>query len=127
MASIRKRGDKWQVQIRRSALPSVTKSFHVSKDARAWARHMEAQAGKHAPPSDRKALQQVTPAEFVARYRDTISSAKRSSDREWFMLSTLLAPPLARKRVSEVTGSDVAAYRDELAPVRHLFELARDE
>jgi integrase len=101
---------------------------------------MEVQADRHELPSDPKALQQVTLGELVARYRDTVSSAKRSYDREWFMLSTLLAHPIARKRLSEVTGSDFAAYRDErlrdiksgsvkreLAPVRHLFEIARDE
>jgi len=140
MATIRKRGDKYEVQIRRSGLQHVSKSFHALKDAKAWARHMEVQADRHELPSDPKALQQVTLGELVARYRDTISSQKRSSDREWFMLSTLLAHPVSRKRLSEVTGSDFAAYRDqrlqdikpasvkrELAPVRHLFEVARDE
>jgi hypothetical protein len=110
MASIRKRGHKWQVQIRRSGLKSVTKTFHVLKDAQAWARLKEVQADRHELPSG---LQHLTLAELVVRYRDTVSTSKRSYDRERFMLGTLLAHPIARKRLSELTGADFAAYRDE--------------
>ena len=38
MATIRKRGAKWQVQIRRVGFPPISRSFHVHKDAEAWAR-----------------------------------------------------------------------------------------
>lgn len=44
MATIRKREDKYEVQIRRSGLPHASRSFHALKDAQAWARHMEVQA-----------------------------------------------------------------------------------
>jgi hypothetical protein len=56
------------------------------------------------------------------------------------MLATLLAHPICRKRLSELRPADFADYRDErllrvkpvslkreLAPIRHLFEFARDE
>ncbi len=102
--------------------------------------HMEVQADRHDLPSDPKVLQQVTLGELVVRYRDTVSSRKRSRDRERYMLETLLAHPISRKRLSEVTGADLAAYRDdqlkdikpgsvkrELAPISHMFELARAE
>jgi len=142
MATIRRRGDKYEVQIRRSGLQQVSKTFHLFKDAQAWARHMEVQADRHELPSDPRVLQQVTLGELylVTRYRDTIASKKRSYDRERFMLSTLLAHPICRRRLSEVTSAHFAAYRDErlqdikpvsvkreLAPVRHLFEIARNE
>ena len=41
MPTIRKRGHKWQVQVRRLGLRPISRSFHVLKDAQAWARHME--------------------------------------------------------------------------------------
>ena len=41
MATIRKRGAKWQVQIRRVGVRAM---FNVRKDAEAWARQMEVQA-----------------------------------------------------------------------------------
>jgi integrase len=56
------------------------------------------------------------------------------------MLATLLAHPICCKRLSEVRAADLVDYRDErllrvkpvsvkreLAPIRHLFEIARDE
>jgi hypothetical protein len=52
MATVRKRGDKYQVQVRRLGNPSVTKTFHALKDAQAWARHMEVQADRRDLPYD---------------------------------------------------------------------------
>ena len=140
MATIRKRRDKYEVQIRRSGLQSISRTFHALKDARSWARHMEMEADRRDLPTDPKTLRQVSLGELVTRYRDTISSTKRSHDREWFMLGTLLAHPISRRRLSELTAAHFAAYRDErlrdvrpasvkreLAPVRHMFEIARNE
>jgi integrase len=140
MATIRKRNDKYEVQIRRSGLQPFSKTFHTLKDARSWARHMDVEADRRDLPTDPKALRQVSLGELVTRYRDTISSTKRSHDREWFMLGTLLAHPISRRRLSELTAAHFAAYRDErlqdvrpasvkreLAPVRHMFEVARNE
>ena len=47
MASIRKRGDKYQVQIRRQGNPAVSKTFHRKADAQQWARQAEADADKY--------------------------------------------------------------------------------
>ena len=52
MATIRKRGAKWQVQIRRVGFRSVSRSFHTHTDAKAWARHMEVQADRCEMPND---------------------------------------------------------------------------
>jgi hypothetical protein len=73
MATIRKRGAKWQVQIRRVGFRPLSRSFHIRKDAEVWARLMEVQAERSELPSDRKALKQLTLGELVARYRDTVS------------------------------------------------------
>jgi hypothetical protein len=58
MATIRKRGAKWQVQIRRVGVRPLSRSFNVRKDAEAWARFMEVQADRRDLPDDQKALQQ---------------------------------------------------------------------
>jgi len=79
MATIRKRGAKWQVQIRRVGFRSLSRSFHVRKDAEAWARQTEVQADRSELPTDRKALQHVTLGKLVERYRDTV--ALGSDDR----------------------------------------------
>jgi integrase len=140
MATIRKRGDRYQVQVRRLGVGSVSKSFHVLKDAEAWARQTEIQADRHDLPSDRKVLTQITLAELVTRYRDTVSIKKRGYAVERIRLNAFLLHPMCRRRLSELTGANFAAYRDErlrevkpatlkrqLGPIHNLFEIARDE
>ena len=41
MATIRKRNNKWHVQIRRKEFQSKTKTFLLKKDAKLWARQTE--------------------------------------------------------------------------------------
>ena len=41
MANIRKRGDKWQVQVRRLGFPNRSRSFNRHEEAKAWARAQE--------------------------------------------------------------------------------------
>jgi integrase len=140
MATIRKKRQKWEVQIRRTGLRPISKSFHAFKDAEAWARHMEVQADRKDLPPDRKALDRVTLGELVERYRTTVSIKKRSYDKERYFLKVFGDHPLCRKFLSEITAADFAAYRDErirevkptslkreLAPIHNLFEVARCE
>ncbi len=140
MASIRKRGNKYQVQVRRVGQASTSKSFHELKDAKAWARLMEVKADKGDLLADPKILKQTTLAEIVRRYRDTISPRKRSSDTERLVLCAFLLHPICRRRLSELRSEDFAAYRDErlrevkpstvrrqLAIIKHALEVARNE
>lgn len=58
MAGIRKRNGKFEVQIRRTGQPRLSRSFIERKDARQWAHQMELEADRHDLPAeiDRKAL-----------------------------------------------------------------------
>jgi integrase len=140
MATIRKHRDKWQVQVRRAGIRPMSKSFAVRKDALEWARHIERQADRHELPTDPKALQSVTLGDLVRRYRDTVSPTKKTAATETIVLNALLTRQICSKRLSELRTEDFAVYRDqrlkvikptslkrELTPVRHLFEVARDE
>ena len=51
MASIRKRNELWQVQVRNRKIGSTSKSFHKKADAIAWAKVQEAmmQTGEWKP------------------------------------------------------------------------------
>jgi integrase len=140
MATIRKRGDRYQVQVRRLGVGSVSKSFRILKDAEIWARQTEIQADRHDLPSDRKVLTQITLGELVVRYRDTVSFKKRGYAVERIRLNAFLLHPMCRRRLSELTGAVFAAYRDErlrevkpaslkreLGAIHNLFEIAREE
>lgn len=78
MATIRKRKEKWQVQVRRKDSGAVSRSFHVRKDAEAWARHMETRADRGDLPARPDALRGLTLGELVERYRDTVTPRKRT-------------------------------------------------
>jgi hypothetical protein len=80
MATIRKRGAKWQVQVRRTGYPSVSRSFQIRKDAEAWARQTEMQADRSELPSNMKVLHSLTLGHLVERYRDTVSTKKRGHE-----------------------------------------------
>ncbi len=45
MATIRKRGDRWEVQIRKKGQAPISKSFLMKSDAHEWGRYMEQKAG----------------------------------------------------------------------------------
>jgi hypothetical protein len=60
MPSIRKRGDKWQVQVTRNGQARITRSFLSKKDAQLWGRQIEAKADRHDLPPDPKALERIT-------------------------------------------------------------------
>jgi hypothetical protein len=140
MASIRRRGGKYQVQVRRLGSPSVCRTFHLLKDAQAWARKMEVQADRGDLPSNISILQRVTLGDLVARYRDTITIRKRGHRDERIVLNAFLDHAICRKRLSELTAVHFALYRDErlwevkpatvkrqLGIIRNLYEIARKE
>ncbi|GBE43418.1 hypothetical protein BMS3Bbin10_01495 [bacterium BMS3Bbin10] len=140
MATIRKRGTKWQVQIRRTGQRSLSNSFCQRRDAESWARQMEVKADRRELPDDPKLLEGYTLGQLVQRYRDTVSIRKRGGDYERILLKAFLRHPICSRRLSELSTEDFAAYRDDrlqdikpaplkrqLTPIHNLFEIARDE
>lgn len=140
MATIRRRGNKYQVQVRRKGQSPVSRSFLVRKDAETWARQMEVQADRHELPGDRKALGRITLGDLVRRYRETVTPRKRGSEPERIVLTAFLRHPICGKSLSAIRTADFAAYRDQrlaevtpatlkrqLSPIHNLFEIARDE
>ena len=140
MATIRKRGNRWQVQVRRKNSASLVKSFVTRKDAEAWARQTETELDRNALVQDRRRLERVTLGELVARYRDTVTPHKRSAKGETIILNAFLRHPICSKKLSELTPNDFNRYRDErlpevkprslkrmLCPIQNLFEVAKKD
>ena len=113
MASIRKRKGKWQVQIRRKGSGAFSRTFHVLKDAQAWARHMEARADRGELPAHPESLSGITLAQLVVRYRDTVSPRKPTREIERLILNAFLRHPICSCPVPDITTAHFAAYRDE--------------
>lgn len=140
MASIRKRGDRWQVQVRRQHAPSVTRSFLKRADAEAWARAMEVEADRRCLKHDPRVLDRMTLGELVVRYRDEVCAFKKCRDVEQIILNAFLRHRLTKLPLSQVTPAEFAKYRDErltkvspsglnreFSPLQHMYEIASSE
>ncbi len=140
MATIRKRGNRWQVQIRRKGFAPISRSFHRKCDADDWSRHMEALADRQGLPPNPKQIQGITVKDLIERYRDTVVVKKRGREVETFILNALLRQPLASAYLADVTPALFSSYRDkrllkvrpvtvrrELALLQHIFDVARKE
>jgi integrase len=140
VATIRRRGSTWQVQIRRHDHWPLSRTFRLKSDAELWARQKETQLDRGELPVDTRLLRSHTLADLLERYAATIVPRKRSADRERYMLRVVLRHPMARLSLHRLTPAEVARYRDdrlavvsgdtvrrELAIVRHCLEVARSE
>ena len=140
MASIRRRGPKWQVQVRRQGLRPQTRTFRHKADAEFWARQREGEIDRGELPVDVRALRSLTLSNLLERYQDTVTPRKRGAAQERYKLRILLAHPIAQQSLEKLSAADVAAYRDqrlslvapgtvrrELAVLQHCLEIARNE
>lgn len=145
MASIRRHRDKFQVRIRRHGFPTLTKTFSTHADAKEWATLQERQADRGELGPDRKALEGITLASLVERYRDTVLPGKKGGAGETIMLNAFLRHSICKKTLANLSVTDFAAWRDDklkgrggrkvtaksvkrfLSPIQHMFSLAMDE
>lgn len=113
MASIRNRGNKYHVQVRRRGLPSLTKSFFTKRDAETWARQKEVEADRGELGPDRRVLDDLTLGYLVQRYKQEVVPAKKGADVEQIILAAFLRHPICQKKLANLTSADFAQYRDE--------------
>jgi integrase len=140
MASIRKRGDRWQAQIRRKDFPQQTRSFLCRQDAERWVRSLERQMDLGEVAMVPLGYPEMTLGDLVQRYLLDIVPAKRSAWYEAVILRAFQRHALCGKRLAAVTFEDFGRYRTErlrcitasslrrqLNPLRNMFEVARKE
>lgn len=139
MATLRKRGSRWHVQVRRSG-QSHTRSFSYKEDAEAWGRKTEREidTGEIRAVSDK--LKSMTVSDLLRRYRDEVMIKKRGAAVEAYIVDRFLRHDLATSSLARLSGNDISKYRDErlkvvkggtvhreLAVLRHCFEVARKD
>ena len=113
MASIRKHRNKWQIQVSPSGHVPVSRSFAQKTDAAAWARKVERDIGNGDLVANHKALNSVTVADLLPRYKDTITPTKRSAQVETYIIGAFLAHGLAGFSLRQLSAYVVAQYRDK--------------
>jgi integrase len=138
MPTIRKRGETWQAQVRRSGYPALSRSFATRADAIAWAREKERAIDRAELPTDIKELKRLTVADLLKRYEQEITPRKRGATFERSRIRQLMAHRMSQTSLNNLSGATATQYRDdrlkqvqpasvrrELVVLRHVFEVAR--
>jgi integrase len=140
MANIRKRGDRWQVQVRRAGLKPISRTFAYHKDAEAWARDQERRCDMGLHPVGPEIRADITVRDLLERYMAEITPRKKSANNEKIIIRALLRAEFCDELASIAKPMVFARYRDkrlklvmsttirrELCILSHTFDLARKE
>ena len=112
MASIRRREDRWQVQVRRKGSLAATRSFTLKVDAEAWAREVELSIDRHGLPIPKRQLQAMTLGTLLNRYLIEITPRKKSHIKETYRIKRLLKTELASLSLAHLRPHHIAVFRD---------------
>ena len=111
MATIRKRGNKFQAQVRRNGFQGISKSFERLTEAKAWARQIEIGFDRGETPLSEK-QKANTFAGIAKRYLKEVSPSKKSYLVEQYRIPNLVHQSFAKIRLYELTSPDIAKFRD---------------
>lgn len=120
MASIRKRGDRWQARVIRNGFPPLAKTFITFTDAEKWARAVEREIDLGAYVV-RTEIERLTFGDLLKRYRDEVSPSKRGAVLEIIRLKAMGHRAIAKQSLASMTSKTISNYRDdrlkEVSPV----------
>lgn len=140
MASIQKRENGYQAQVRRRGYPQVSRLFASKRDAEAWSRQIESEMDRGLY-LDRTNADRTTVGELLQRYKAEVTPRKKSADAEAIRIDRFLkSDSLCAYRCSALTGKLFADWRDqrlqsvsgstvnrELNLLSHVFNVANRE
>jgi len=135
MATIRKRGNRWQAVVRRGGQRPTYKSFRTKQEAQQWATAVEDAINKDeylpSPESKRRTVR-----EMLERYRET-EVPKQADERNVNRYLDFWIEELGSKKIAAVSRAAIIEIRDGmlserspatvnryLATLRHAFNLA---
>ena len=113
MATIRKRGVRWQVQVRRQGFQCISKSFLLRADAEAWGRQKEVELDRGEFSWQTNANPKLTVADLLSRYLTEITPTKRGHVPEAARIKAMLNTELAATRLRLLKPTHIASYRDQ--------------
>ena len=137
MASIRKRNNKWQVQVRRKNCPLITQTFQSKQLALRWARKEESKFDEGYLEVFNK---NCTLLDLIHRYIKEVLPKKKVCLNETIILKAFMRQEFVNKSICKVSSEDFAKYRDkrlekvkpatilrELCIVQNLYSIANKE
>ena len=101
MATLRKRGSKWHVQIRRSGQASTTRSFTHKANAEAWSRKLERDLDRGEITSQFNTLTTMTVGDLLNLYAVENTTKKRGADIERYRINHFIPILHPRAYLSE--------------------------
>jgi integrase len=138
MATIRKRGNRYHVQIRRKGHPAISKSFSSKKTSETFAKDTESRM-ERGVFQDACLAEQTTLADLLDRYEDEVLPTKKGSYKEQRRL-TLLKRELGAYTLAQIQPFLVSKYlrtrlqsvkpvtaRRELSILSHALGLAEKD
>lgn len=108
MVSIRKRGNRYQAQVRLSGGRASSATFDSRQEAQAWIREAAYTLSQLPVNIDDR----TTLADITKRFMREALPLRRSAKIEALRLGALLRHPLANKPLSSITVVDACEYRD---------------
>lgn len=112
MATIKKRGDGWYVQVRRLGYTPLYRTFTSKAAGQRWAREQESLIDRQQAPTDLRTLRSVTLGDLIQRYRDNVTPRKRGAESETLRLRKMALAPMCALSLADLGPPAVAAYRD---------------
>ncbi|MCY1213649.1 Tyrosine recombinase XerC [compost metagenome] len=112
MASISRRGDRWQVRVRRRGFPLEVKTFTTRQGAERWARSIEIEIDRGSYVS-RSEAESTTLGDVLERYIVDVCPSMRGGTEDAIRLRAMGRTKLAKLSMAALTPMAVAAYRDE--------------
>lgn len=110
MASIRKRGHRWEVRIRHKNKPTKCKTFTSKADALSWANKteylIETVAHTVSPPT-------LSIYSAASRYIDEHMCRHKGAKSAGYRLRNIITALGADKSLSGVSSADIASYRNQ--------------
>ena len=108
MATIRKRNDRYHVQIRKNGYSSLTKTFTSLTVARKWAAGVEADMERrlHVTPPDN-----TTVGDLLEKYDREVLPTHKGQQAEWYRLRNF-ERYFGAMRLTDLTPKEIAKYRD---------------
>ena len=112
MATIRKRGTRWQAQIRRKGHPQIIKAFILKDDAVRWARQRELELDRgEIEVAD--TIKHHTLVIVLDRYEREVTVHKRSRLSEAAHLKQIRRHQIAQLPFTAIKAEDIARFRDD--------------
>lgn len=125
MATIRKRGNRYEAQIRKKGQPAFNKTFAKKADAQTWAKTIESEI-ERGLFLDTSEAEKTTVGSLIDRYEREVLPSKRSRQGVIYHLGQV-KQGLGGVPLAKLLPSDLASYRDkrltQVGPQSVLHEL----